>query len=67
MPRYNPEPAPAFYTPSEDELLEEVMDRVLVRYGRDPYRLRAVLDRLYTAMPGAFRRVVRRRGVRSAR
>ena len=61
MPRYNPEPAPAYYVPAEDLVLEEVMDRVLVRYGRDPRRLRAVLNRLYTACPGAFRRVVNRR------
>jgi hypothetical protein len=64
MPRYNPDPAADFYVPAEDEVLDEVMDRVLVRYGRDPRRLRAVLNRLYTAMPAAFRRVVQRRAAR---
>lgn len=58
MPRYNSEPAAEFYVPDEDLVLEEVMDRVLVRYGKDPVRLQRLLSTLYACYPVAFRRVV---------
>jgi hypothetical protein len=60
-PSYSPKPAPAFYAPTiadEDLLIEEIMNKVLVRYGKDPIRLRRVLTKLYALYPVAFQRAV---------
>ena len=41
-----PKPHSEFYVPTEDLLLEEVMDEVLVRYGKDPATIKKLLKYL---------------------
>jgi len=36
-------PNAQYYVPTEDLLLEEVMDEVLVRYGKDPATIKRML------------------------